>query len=164
MVRAGVDRINAKPAGAPGGAEGATASAHEGGAADGKAADGKTANATAAADATVAAEQPFPWMSPTKTIILTVFLVSILFAWRPWCTTLCPLGAIFSICNRFSFLYLRFRPTKCRNCAVCRSVCLHGGLPQDRVGDLTCVRCLECTGCQAVTLQTGLSPEPTPPS
>jgi ferredoxin-type protein NapH len=100
---------------------------------------------------------PLPWLSEAKTIILLAFVAAIFFAWRPWCTAFCPLGAIFSLCNRFSFLYLRFRPASCVNCAVCRSVCQHGGSAKERIGDLTCVRCLECSRCRAVTLQTGLS-------
>ena len=46
--------------------------------------------------------QEVVWPTIAKSSILVVVLLAMLFTWRPWCTVLCPLGAIFSLCNLFS--------------------------------------------------------------
>jgi ferredoxin-type protein NapH len=100
---------------------------------------------------------PIVWPSAVKSGILLVFVGAMFFAWRPWCTLLCPLGAIYSIFNRFSVFFLRFQRGDCVGCDKCRSLCKGGHRPQQRVDGLQCVRCLECTNCRAVTVQTLLS-------
>lgn len=102
---------------------------------------------TAAAGAVV-------WPSTLKVTILVLFVAAMLFTWRPWCATLCPLGAIYGLCNYFSLFYMRFHADRCRQCASCRNPCLGGGGPEGRADDARCVRCLECSGCNAVTIGT----------
>ena len=48
------------------------------------------------------------WPTEVKACILIVFVVASLLTWRPWCTLLCPLGAVFSVCNYVSLLFLAF--------------------------------------------------------
>lgn len=97
------------------------------------------------------------WPSPLKITILVVFLGSMLFVWRPWCTLFCPLGAIFSLFNRTSLLFLRFHPSKCTDCHLCSKLCHYGGATDGRAGDLQCIRCMDCTRCGAVTLSHAFS-------
>ena len=92
------------------------------------------------------------WPGRVKTIIFATVLAAALFTWRPWCTLLCPLGAIYGLCNRVSIFFLRFHPALCNDCDLCRDLCRYRGHSERRGGDLRCVRCLDCTQCSAVTL------------
>lgn len=103
------------------------------------------------------AGEPIVWPTAVKTTILVFTLIAMFFTWRPWCTLLCPLGAIYGLLNRVSFFVLGFHPNRCGNCDSCRNLCLDGRRPEDRIDGLRCVRCLECTQCHAVTLKTALS-------
>jgi len=105
-----------------------------------------------------AAGQAVPWPSRTRIVILVAVLAAALVAWRPWCTLLCPLGAIYAVCNRFSMVFMRFHSDRCRDCKVCRSLCRGGDRPNRRVDGLRCVRCMECQQCQAVSIGTVFSP------
>ncbi len=94
------------------------------------------------------------WPSAAKLGILAAVLLAALFTWRPWCALLCPLGAIYDLLGRSSFVFLRFHKDRCLDCAKCRSLCKGGGRPDRRVESMRCVRCLECTQCRAVSLET----------
>ncbi|MEN6557791.1 MAG: 4Fe-4S binding protein [Thermoguttaceae bacterium] len=99
---------------------------------------------------------PVIWPTAIKTAVLGVFLAAIFFTWRPWCSLLCPLGAIYGLFNRTSLLFLRFRKDLCGHCVDCRSLCADGGRPQQRVDGFRCVRCMECTDCKAVAVEHAL--------
>ena len=94
------------------------------------------------------------WPNAVKLIILASFLVAIFFIRRPWCRLLCPLGAIFTLFNRFSAFFLRFDSEECTHCERCHKLCKFGIEPEKAPNDLRCVRCLECTRCspEAMTL------------
>lgn len=100
------------------------------------------------------AGQTITWPGPLKVAILVAVLVGALLVWRPWCRLLCPLGALYALCNRFSLFFLRFYPERCGGCAQCRSLCRAGGQPQDRLDSLACLRCLECRNCRSITVET----------
>lgn len=102
------------------------------------------------------AGKPLVWPTATKTIIFAVFLLLALFTWRPWCTALCPLGAVYSLCNTFSFLFIRVDKQQCGNCGLCKSLCRYGDGPRQRANDLRCIRCLDCTKCRSVSLSSVL--------
>ncbi len=105
-----------------------------------------------------AAEQAVGLPGGTRIAILAAVLAAALVCWRPWCTLLCPLGAIYAVCNRFSMVFMRFHPDRCRECQQCRSLCRTGERPNRRVDGLRCVRCMECQQCQAVSVATVFSP------
>jgi polyferredoxin len=94
------------------------------------------------------------WPTAAKMVILAVILLAMLFTWRPWCTVFCPLGAIYGLLSRVSFLFLRFHQDRCQECELCRSLCRGGGRPERRIDSLRCVRCLECANCRAVSVET----------
>ena len=102
------------------------------------------------------AGKPLVWPTTTKTIIFVVFLLLALFTWRPWCTALCPLGAIYSICNSFSFVFVRVNRSECGDCGLCESLCRYGDGPRQRANDLRCIRCLDCTKCKSVDVSSVL--------
>lgn len=95
---------------------------------------------------------PMVWPGAIKAGLVVVFIGSALFIWRPWCTLFCPLGAIFALFNRSSALFLRFHPDRCNDCNLCSKLCGHQSRPGSRVGDLQCVRCLDCTRCDALSV------------
>jgi ferredoxin-type protein NapH len=89
-----------------------------------------------------------------KMIILGAILLAMLFTLRPWCSVFCPLGAIFSLFNRVSILRLRFRRDDCKQCGACDKMCRYDVLPAVDVNNAECIRCLECTRCDAITVGT----------
>jgi polyferredoxin len=92
------------------------------------------------------------WPSTPKMAVFGLVLAAMFFTWRPWCTLFCPVGAIYGLCNRVSFFFLRFHPERCNDCDVCRRQCRYHGSGERRGDEMRCVRCLECTRCTAVTL------------
>ncbi len=102
------------------------------------------------------AGKPLVWPTTVKTILFIAFLLLALFTWRPWCTAFCPLGAIYSICNSFSFLFVRVNKDECGDCGLCASLCRYGEGPRQRANDLRCIRCLDCTKCRTVGVATVL--------
>ena len=92
------------------------------------------------------------WPSAAKMTVLGAVLVAMVFTWRPWCTLFCPLGAIYGLCNRVSLLFLRFHPEDCNDCDLCRRLCRYHGRSERRSGDSSCIRCLDCTRCSALTV------------
>ena len=108
------------------------------------------------------AGQPLVWPTLAKTVIFVLFLLLALFTWRPWCTAFCPLGAIYSLSNYFSFLFVRVHQEECGDCGICKSLCRYGQGPRQAANDLRCIRCLDCTKCKSVTLSTIFSRSPSP--
>ncbi len=97
-----------------------------------------------------AAGGPTVWPNAAKLTILGLFVVSIFFVLRPWCRVVCPLGAIFGLFNRGSALMLRFEQGGCRSCGGCEHMCRYGVLPSTTINNSRCIRCLECTRCEAI--------------
>jgi ferredoxin-type protein NapH len=103
------------------------------------------------------------WPTTLKISITAAFLVAAVFTWRPWCTVFCPLGAIYSLFDPISVFFLRFRRAQCIDCEICRGKCRDLGEPDFSVDGLRCVRCLECSNCRAIAVQTVFSPSAQPP-
>jgi len=95
------------------------------------------------------------WPNAVKLIILGLFLIAIFLVRRPWCRLLCPLGAIFSLFNRFSAFFIRFNADECNDCERCHKLCEYGIQPEKSPNDLRCIRCLECTRCSPDALNLG---------
>ena len=55
-------------------------------------------------------------------ILITVVVLSILF-YRPFCKWICPLGAIYSLFNKISFLGIKIENDKCIGCQQCTKAC-----------------------------------------
>ena len=87
------------------------------------------------------------WPSLGALIVLGVTLVAMLFTFRPICGVLCPIGAIYGLANRISFLSIKIDREKCNSCNKCVKSCPAGVNPLEdpRSGD--CVYCLECFQC-----------------
>lgn len=98
------------------------------------------------------AHKPISWPSAAKWTVLGLFLVGMVITYRPWCTLLCPLGAIYSLFNRVSLFFLKLDSSRCTNCKLCHGSCNHGIRPNERANDPRCIRCLECSRCGAITM------------
>jgi polyferredoxin len=76
--------------------------------------------------------------------ILYGFLAMFILFQRPFCRGMCPIGAVFSVLNKVSFLRLRVEKDKCKDCNLCAKVCPAGNRLSDSPSNQDCVRCLEC--------------------
>ncbi|MEW6726628.1 4Fe-4S binding protein [Desulforudis sp. 1088] len=80
-----------------------------------------------------------------KLAILVLLLILMVFVYRPFCRTVCPLGAFYSFFNAFSLWRLEWDHGRCTGCHSCRSACPLG-LAVDRTPNHPeCIRCLDCT-------------------
>ena len=92
-----------------------------------------------------------------KIVVLVGFLMWMICAKRPFCRTVCPLGAFYSLFNRVSLFRLHVDEEKCIQCGYCRRVCPMGiDITQD-ANQVDCIRCLDCLKCPAgaITKQWG---------
>lgn len=94
------------------------------------------------------------WPNALKLALLGLLVVAVFFKTRPWCTLLCPLGAIFGACNRFSAVYMKVHKSPCTSCGACQHMCRYGVRPAKYINDPLCIRCLDCTRCEAISLET----------
>ena len=82
----------------------------------------------------------FSW----KMLLLLATLVSSMLLYRPFCKYLCPLGAIYSLFNRFSFYQMKVDEDLCVGCKACEKSCKMGVRVTDEINALECIRCGEC--------------------
>jgi len=80
----------------------------------------------------------------TRMWILYAFLAMFILFRRPFCRGMCPIGAVFAILNKVSFLRLRVDKDNCKDCNLCAKVCPAGNRLCDSPSNQDCVRCLEC--------------------
>ncbi len=79
-----------------------------------------------------------------KISILAAILAWMVFTSRPFCRTLCPLGALYGLFNRISLYRLDVLNETCTGCGKCVSVCpVEIDITQDP-NSTECIRCLEC--------------------
>ena len=92
----------------------------------------------------------FAW----KWVLLGSFLLSSVFIYRPFCKYVCPLGAFYSLFQRFSFLRLRVDREKCVDCGKCVRDCPMGVDVLRSPNSPECIRCGGCTdGCPTKALK-----------
>ncbi len=82
----------------------------------------------------------FDW----KIMILIVVLALSIFIYRPFCRYLCPLGAFYSLFNRFSFYQMSIDKEKCTGCKVCERSCPMAVEVTKNVNSPECIRCGKC--------------------
>ena len=111
----------------------------------------------AAGQALAAGESFWAGMSTVKWVILGLFVVAALVKYRPWCTLFCPLGAMLGLFNRAALVRLKVDDQKCIACGACKKDCAIGLEPHRQLHDPLCIRCMECTRCDAVGVATAFS-------
>ncbi|MCR5836172.1 MAG: 4Fe-4S binding protein [Lachnospiraceae bacterium] len=79
----------------------------------------------------------FTW----KMVALVIIVVSAVSIYRSFCRFICPLGAFYSLFNRFSFVRMVVDESKCNHCGACQKFCR---MDIKTVGDRECIQCREC--------------------
>ena len=92
--------------------------------------------------------------------ILLLFVTSSVLVKRPFCRASCPLGAIFSLFNRSSFLQLAWNPDTCTRCGKCQKICPVDIRPDYNPVNPECLRCWDCTRCPSLKMTTVLTRNP----
>ena len=82
----------------------------------------------------------FTW----KFVILIVTILISIIIYRPFCKYLCPLGALYGVCNPISITGLKLDKEKCINCGKCEQVCEMGVNPVIKTNSSECIRCGKC--------------------
>ncbi len=98
-----------------------------------------------------------------KISILLSFLTVSTMVKRPFCRAVCPLGAIFSLFNKTSFLQLVWNPDSCTRCGKCQKICPVDIRPDRKATDPECLRCLDCTLCPSLKATTVFHASPFAP-
>ena len=76
--------------------------------------------------------------------ILALFIILSILFYRPFCKWICPLGAIYSLFNKVSFLKIQVDHEKCVGCQKCSRVCKMDVNVVDTPNHPECIRCGEC--------------------
>ncbi|MBP1762680.1 MAG: iron-sulfur cluster-binding protein [Firmicutes bacterium] len=83
-----------------------------------------------------------------KIVILSVYLLWMIASKRPFCRTTCPLGAIYSLFNKVSFLRIQVDKNRCIQCNKCYKSCpVSIKIHEEGGASLKCIRCMRCTDC-----------------
>lgn len=84
-----------------------------------------------------------------KLVILGFFLVWFILSRRPFCRTICPLGAIWALFNRVSLLGTQVS-ADCSECKQCSQICPMELDVSKELDSENCIKCLDCTSCKQV--------------
>lgn len=79
-----------------------------------------------------------------KVTLLAAVLLWSVAASRPFCRTLCPLGAFYGLFNRFGLIRLKFTADNCTKCGACHQVCPVDIRVNETPDSAECIRCLRC--------------------
>ena len=82
----------------------------------------------------------FDW----KMILLVITVILSTMIYRPFCKYICPLGAIYSLFNRFSVLQMEMDSNNCINCMKCEINCDMQVRVLDNINSAECIRCGKC--------------------
>ena len=82
----------------------------------------------------------FAW----KFVILLLTVLLSIMIYRPFCKYLCPLGAIYGLCNPISLRKLHVDREKCVSCGKCARECKMGVDPTKSPNHMECIRCGKC--------------------
>jgi polyferredoxin len=97
------------------------------------------------------------WLFAWKLTLLAATVASSVVIYRPFCRFVCPLGAIYGLLNRISFVQLTFKESTCTHCGACKAVCRMGVDPSVSTTDPECIRCGDCVAiCPVHALSLGM--------
>ena len=97
-----------------------------------------------------------------KLAILVVVVGWSVAAYRPYCRTLCPLGAVYGLFNRWSLIRVAHDPSRCERCGSCVESCRLGLDPRTDSGSPACLRCFTCATRACPNGALGLAVAPSP--
>ena len=94
----------------------------------------------------------FKW----KVAILVGILLFSIIIYRPFCRYICPLGAIYGVFNKISFVRYSVDDSKCTKCGVCQKNCKLNIKVYENPNSIDCIRCGSCKdGCPAKAIKIG---------
>jgi polyferredoxin len=97
------------------------------------------------------------WLFVWKASILVATVAASVVVYRPFCRFVCPLGAIYGLFNRVSFVQLTLNKNTCTHCDACAAVCKMGVDPSHDPASAECIRCSDCVAvCPVHALSLGL--------
>lgn len=79
-----------------------------------------------------------------KITVAAVILIFSILIYRPFCKYFCPLGAIYSLFNKFSMYRLKLDDSKCVGCKACEKACPMQVEVTRNINSLECIRCGKC--------------------
>lgn len=79
-----------------------------------------------------------------KVLLLFITIIMSILIYRPFCKYICPLGAFYSLFNKFSFYQMYVDKNKCVKCGVCEKNCKMNVQVTKNINSLECIRCGEC--------------------
>ena len=96
----------------------------------------------------------FSW----KMLVLVLTAAVSMVVHRPFCRYLCPLGAFYSLFNRFSFFQMRLDETKCVGCMKCERTCPMAVEVTKDINGPECIRCGKCVAvCPVRAISSGFT-------
>ncbi|MFA5033091.1 MAG: 4Fe-4S binding protein [bacterium] len=90
------------------------------------------------------------WLFYMKYMIILLVIIGSIFIKRVFCRTMCPLGAMWGLFNKVSFIKLAVDKDKCIQCGMCEKVCptdvkMYEAVDNPGVANTPeCVRCFSC--------------------
>jgi len=79
-----------------------------------------------------------------KFVIMMIFVGWAVVASRPFCRTVCPLGAFYALFSNVKLVKLRLDKNRCTHCKACHKVCPMGVKFDESPDDTECITCLAC--------------------
>ncbi len=76
--------------------------------------------------------------------LLVLFLIWMILSIRPFCRTVCPLGALFGLFNKASLFRMAVEDERCTRCDQCLKDCPVEIKVYESANSPDCVRCLKC--------------------
>ncbi len=93
-----------------------------------------------------------------KMLVLILIVAAGMVIPRPFCRYLCPLGAFYSVFNRFSFYQMHLDLDRCTGCKTCEQVCPMAVEAAKDSNSPECIRCGRCkNACPAHAISSGFS-------
>lgn len=93
------------------------------------------------------------WLFYLKSVILILIVIGSVLIERFWCRLFCPLGAIFSLFNKYCFLKLKVNKTTCSHCGNCSQSCPMSIEIPKSPNSLECIKCFKCLSkCDSISL------------
>lgn len=82
----------------------------------------------------------FQW----KLLVLLIVVIASVVISRPFCRYLCPLGAFYSLFQKFSFFQMDVEKEKCIDCKKCEHICPMAVEVTKEINSPECIRCGAC--------------------
>lgn len=103
------------------------------------------------------------WLFRWKVLVLAGVILLSMRVHRPFCRYLCPLGAFYSLFNRFSFFRMELDRSRCVGCGQCERSCPMAVEVTKDINSPECIRCGKCRSvCPTGAISSGFTRAPRP--